>query len=106
MRISKTALSAIAMTVASLGASTTVYAQTTEAAPTAETDQNAAIMAFFDEVDAEQLSRSPLGKSYRGIKDSDYGRWDDGSEAAEAPKDEEHSHPMPGGMGGMGGMDM
>ena len=61
MRISKTALSAIAMTVASLGASTTVYAQTTEAAPTAETDQNAAIMAFFDEVDAEQLSRSPLG---------------------------------------------
>ena len=25
---------------------------------------------------------------------------------AEAPKDEEHSHPMPGGMGGMGGMDM
>ena len=26
---------------------------------------------------------------------------------AEAPKDDEHSHaPMPGGMGGMGGMDM
>jgi chaperonin GroEL len=25
---------------------------------------------------------------------------------AEAPKDEEHSHPAPGGMGGMGGMDM
>jgi chaperonin GroEL len=25
---------------------------------------------------------------------------------AEAPKDEEHAHPAPGGMGGMGGMDM
>ncbi len=25
---------------------------------------------------------------------------------AEAPKDDDHGHPMPGGMGGMGGMDM
>jgi len=25
---------------------------------------------------------------------------------AEAPKEEEHAHPAPGGMGGMGGMDM
>ena len=84
MRVTRTALSVIAIAIASLGTSTTVFAQTTEAAPAAEVDQNAAIMAFFDEVDAEQLSRSPLSKSYRGIKDSDYGRWDDGSEAAEA----------------------
>ena len=83
MRVTRTALSAIAIAVATLGISTAVYAQTT-ASPTAEVDQNAAIMAFFDEVDAEQLARSPLSKSYRGIKDSDYGKWDDGSEAAEA----------------------
>jgi chaperonin GroEL len=25
---------------------------------------------------------------------------------AEAPKDDDHAHPAPGGMGGMGGMDM
>jgi uncharacterized protein (DUF885 family) len=58
-------------------------AQTPPAAAT-ETDQNAAIKAFFEEVDAEQLTRSPLGKSFRGIKDADYGRWGDFSDAAEA----------------------
>jgi uncharacterized protein (DUF885 family) len=65
---------------------TPAIAQTAAAAPvaSAEVDQNAAIMAFFDEYDAQQLARSPLGKSYRGIKDSDYGKWDDGADAAEA----------------------
>jgi uncharacterized protein (DUF885 family) len=65
---------------------TPAIAQTVAATPVAaaEVDQNAAIMAFFEEYDAQQLARSPLGKSYRGIKDSDYGKWDDGSDAAEA----------------------
>ena len=84
MRITQTALSAVA--VALVYMATPAIAQTAAAAPvaSAEVDQNAAIMAFFDEYDAQQLARSPLGKSYRGIKDSDYGKWDDGSEAAEA----------------------
>jgi uncharacterized protein (DUF885 family) len=84
MRITQTALSALA--VALIYMATPTIAQTAAAAPvaSAEVDQNAAIMAFFDEYDAQQLARSPLGKSYRGIKDSDYGKWDDGSEAAEA----------------------
>jgi uncharacterized protein (DUF885 family) len=84
MRITQTALSAIA--VALVYMATPAIAQTAAAAPvaSAEVDQNAAIMAFFDEYDAQQLARSPLGKSYRGIKDSDYGKWDDGSDAAEA----------------------
>ena len=60
------------------------FAQTPATAAATETDQNAAIMAFFEEYDAQELARSPLSKSYRGIKDSDYGKWDDGSEAAEA----------------------
>jgi len=65
---------------------TPAIAQTANVAATAATDvdQNAEIKAFFEEYDAQQLARSPLGKSYRGIKDSDYGKWDDGSDAAEA----------------------
>jgi uncharacterized protein (DUF885 family) len=84
MRITHTALSALA--VALVYMATPAIAQTAAAAPvaSAEVDQNAAIMAFFEEYDAQQLARSPLGKSYRGIKDSDYGKWDDGSDAAEA----------------------
>jgi uncharacterized protein (DUF885 family) len=84
MRITQSALSAVA--VALVYMATPAIAQTAAAAPvaSAEVDQNAAIMAFFDEYDAQQLARSPLGKSYRGIKDSDYGKWDDGADAAEA----------------------
>lgn len=84
MRITQTALSALA--VALVYMATPAIAQTAGAAPVAaaEVDQNAAIMAFFEEYDAQQLARSPLSKSYRGIKDSDYGKWDDGSDAAEA----------------------
>ncbi|MEY3635192.1 MAG: hypothetical protein RLZZ61_1602 [Pseudomonadota bacterium] len=85
MRITQTALSAVAMALVYMA--TPAIAQTANAAPTAaaaDVDQNAAIMAFFEEYDAQQLARSPLGKSYRGIKDSDYGKWDDGSDEAEA----------------------
>ncbi len=78
----KATISALAIALASISAST--FAQTTVAAAATETDQNAAIMDFFEEYDAEQLARSPLSKSYRGIKDSDYGKWDDGSDEAEA----------------------
>lgn len=78
----KTTISAFALALASVGAP--AFAQTPAPAKAAEADQNAAIMAFFEEYDAEQLARSPLSKSYRGIKDSDYGKWDDGSDEAEA----------------------
>ncbi len=83
MRITKTAVSALAVALAFVG--TPVLAQSTGAAPKAasETDQNAGITAFFEEYDAQQLAQSPLGKSYRGIKDSDYGRWDDFTTAGE-----------------------
>lgn len=80
MRLTHNALFALAL--ASVAAP--AFAQTPAPTTAAETDQNAAIMAFFAEYDAEQLARSPLSKSYRGIKDSDYGKWDDGSDAAEA----------------------
>ncbi|WP_240499947.1 DUF885 domain-containing protein [Sphingomonas montana] len=44
--------------------------------------QDAALAAFFAAVDAAQLARSPQAKAYRGIRDGDYGKLDDGSEAA------------------------
>lgn len=83
MRVNKIAISALAIALVHIGAP--AMAQTGGASPTAatEVDQNAAIKAFFEEYDAQQLALSPLGKSYRGIKDSDYGRWGDFSEAGE-----------------------
>ncbi|OYY69175.1 MAG: hypothetical protein B7Y00_03745 [Sphingomonadales bacterium 17-56-6] len=84
MRITKTAISGLALALAYMGSP--AIAQTTGTAPSAaaEVDQNAAITAFFEEYDAQQLALSPLSKSYRGIKDSDYGRWGDFTTAAEA----------------------
>ena len=84
MRITKTAISGLAIALAYVASP--AIAQTTATAPTAaaEVDQNAAITAFFEEYDAQQLALSPLSKSYRGIKDSDYGRWGDFTNAAEA----------------------
>ena len=52
-----------------------------EAAPVPE--KNAELAALFEAYDKANLSASPMGKSYRGIRDEDYGRWDDMSDAAE-----------------------
>ncbi|MGB5484433.1 DUF885 domain-containing protein [Parasphingorhabdus sp.] len=38
---------------------------------------------FFDDYDDQELAHSPVSKSYRAIRDADYGKWDDPSEAAE-----------------------
>lgn len=48
-----------------------------------EQAEAADINTLFDEYDAAQLSMSPLGKAYRGIKDADYARWGDPSPGAE-----------------------
>ena len=82
MRLAPYALSMLALALS--GVSTPALAQDVAPAAADRQDQNAAIMAFFEEYDAQQLATSPLAKSYRGIKDSDYGRWDDGSDEAEA----------------------
>jgi uncharacterized protein (DUF885 family) len=47
--------------------------------------QGAGLAAFFNAYDAAQLSLSPQSKSYRGLRDADYGRWDPvGEDAAVA----------------------
>ncbi|NMW32695.1 DUF885 domain-containing protein [Altererythrobacter sp. RZ02] len=41
------------------------------------------INGLFEEYDAAQLELSPLSKAYRGIRDDDYSKWGDFSDAAE-----------------------
>ena len=78
LRVTAT-ISLIALAIATPFATAT--AQTAPAA--APADNNAALLAFFEDYDRAQLSRSPLSKSYRGIKDGDYGKWDEFTDAAE-----------------------
>jgi uncharacterized protein (DUF885 family) len=54
-------------------------------APSAAADaQDAALAKFFDDYDTASLSRNPMTKAYRGIRDGDYGKLDDFSEAGQA----------------------
>ena len=45
--------------------------------------RNPQLAAFFERVDKEELALSPLAKSYRAIKDADYGKWDEFTDAAD-----------------------
>ena len=72
------AASALALSAAAMPAA--VSAAGTAAATPA--DQTPALNAFFAAFDAAQLARSPMTKSYRGIRDGDYGKWDDFSDAS------------------------
>ena len=76
------AATALALVSSSVVAQPTAPASAT--APTPSNNQNAALAAFFEDYDARQLALSPEGKAYRGIRDADYGRWSDYSEAGEA----------------------
>lgn len=55
-----------------------------QTAPQGAEAPHAELKTFFDQVDAENLAYSPQGKAYRGIRDADYGKWNDPSDAAEA----------------------
>jgi len=48
----------------------------------APADKNAALAAFFEQYDQTELALSPLSKAYRGIKDGDYGKIDEYTDAA------------------------
>jgi len=45
--------------------------------------ENAELTKFLEEYDRKSLALSPLSKTYRGIRDADYGRWGDFSETGE-----------------------
>ena len=53
----------------------------------AEAQVPADISTFFDQYDEAQLALSPQTKAYRGIRDEDYGQWNDASEAADEARD-------------------
>lgn len=46
--------------------------------------QDAALSAFFARYDQATLARSPEAKAYRGVRDGDYGKWSDPSDAKAA----------------------
>ena len=76
-----TAASALALTAVSIAPAS--YAQTSDAATPAKEDVNKQLTAFFQDYDDQELAHSPVSKAYRGIRDDDYGKWDDPSDAAE-----------------------
>ena len=51
-------------------------------AATASAEKDASLAALFEAYDKANLSYSPEGKAYRGIRDEDYGLWGDGSDAS------------------------
>lgn len=50
--------------------------------------QSEALAQLFQDYDEASLAMSPMGKAYRGIRDEDYGRWDDMSDAAAVRSEE------------------
>jgi uncharacterized protein (DUF885 family) len=79
----RTLLLATTMLVAGCAATTQPTASPAPAPAAAPQDQQKALAAFFERYDAAQLALSPMTKAFRGIRDADYGKWDDSSEAAE-----------------------
>jgi uncharacterized protein (DUF885 family) len=57
-------------------------AQPAPATAQSSANQNAELAAFFDAWGQKQLATSPTAKTFRGIRDTDYGKWDDDSPAA------------------------
>jgi uncharacterized protein (DUF885 family) len=66
-----------------IGLSSLAASVAVQTPPGAAGAQDAALAEFFADSDAAQLARHPMAKAYRGIRDNDYGRLDDFSEAVE-----------------------
>ncbi|MEA1014330.1 DUF885 domain-containing protein [Sphingosinicella sp. LY1275] len=77
--LASTALLAACATTAP-EASAPPAASAAAAAPVAD---SAKLAAFFESYDKAQLAMSPLAKASRGIRDADYGKWDEFGERAE-----------------------
>ncbi|OHD03938.1 MAG: hypothetical protein A2885_20920 [Sphingopyxis sp. RIFCSPHIGHO2_01_FULL_65_24] len=77
-------LSTSLFAIALVGCAPTVAEQApaTVAAPADIAPAGANLAEFFDKYDAAQLSLSPETKARRGVRDGDYGAWDDVSDEA------------------------
>ena len=58
-----------------------VLATAPAAAQAAPASADAALNALFGRYDQATLARSPEAKAYRGVRDGDYGKWSDPSDA-------------------------
>ena len=76
-------VSIIALTLAFAPASLAAQEAAPVALAAATPDEAAALDALFATYDAASLAASPLSKASRGIRDGDYGKWDDPSDAAD-----------------------
>jgi uncharacterized protein (DUF885 family) len=76
-----TAASALALSTVAVAPAS--QAQTVETVAPAKDRLHEQLAAFFKAYDEQELAHSPLSKAYRGIRDADYGKWDDPTDAAE-----------------------
>jgi uncharacterized protein (DUF885 family) len=71
-------LASVALLALVPGAAATAIAQAA-----ADRSQEAELAAFFEAHDAKLLAMTPTAKTARGIRDADYGRWNDDSPAGQ-----------------------
>lgn len=78
----------IALAIAGCAPTASEQAPATVAAPPAAeaAPAGANLADFFDKYDAAQLSLSPETKARRGVRDGDYGQWDDVSDEADVAR--------------------
>ncbi|MEL7197861.1 MAG: DUF885 domain-containing protein [Pseudomonadota bacterium] len=76
------AASVVAMAFASVPALADDHAQNTDQANDAQ-EQSAPLAELFETYNTARLAMNPQTKSYRGIRDEDYGRWNDPSDASD-----------------------
>ncbi|PHS27634.1 MAG: DUF885 domain-containing protein [Robiginitomaculum sp.] len=75
-------VAACALLTACTGANeTSANTQATEKTASSEQTESQRLNNWFQEKFEQSLSRSPMFKTYLGIKDEDYGKWDDPSPA-------------------------
>lgn len=80
----------LALTVSSalaLAACATTPSAGDSATPTTQAQVPADIGTFFEHYNEAQLALSPQTKAYRGIRDEDYGQWNERSKAADEARD-------------------
>ena len=77
-----TAILSSALVLLATAGCTPATVATAPQSPAASAPAGADLAQFFDNYDEAQLSLSPQGKAYRGIRDADYGKWNDNSDAA------------------------
>lgn len=78
-----TAILSTALVLLATAGCTPATVATAPQSPAASAPAGADLAQFFNNYDEAQLSLSPQSKAYRGIRDADYGKWNDPSDDAE-----------------------